>query len=57
MKEEVREKIETYLFYAFVIGVSLLVVYVFLMGDLFFISGGGIVDDCVPNPVWGGCDL
>ena len=56
MKDEKISGIAIYISWIFFIVVVLLLVYGFFTGDLFFISGGGTADDCVPNYM-GGCDL
>ena len=57
MKEQIISEIAIYLSWIFFIVVALLLIYAFFTGDVPFISGGGTADDCVPNPIWGGCDM
>ena len=56
MKDEKINEIVIYISWIFFIVVVLLLIYAFFTGEVPFISGGGTVDDCVPNYM-GGCDL
>jgi len=44
------------IFFIAIVGFGLFFIYAFFTGDTSFIAGSGTVDDCVLNPIYGGCD-
>ncbi len=57
MSDETIGQIAIYFSFVFFVGIALLLIYVFFTGDTSFIGSSGTANDCVPNPVWGGCDM
>lgn len=41
--------------FIFVIIVALTLVYTLFTGDWILLGSGGTIEDCIPDPVWGGC--